>query len=67
MFGCVTDGTVPYLLDTHNSFHFDRNSGTRTSHDVKLYVHFLSCFFCMSVIFISKYVLLNNILIYVSA
>jgi len=63
----IVDSDV-YINDTHITlFIFNATVVTRTRHSVKLYVHFLSCFFYMSVIFISKCVLLNNMLIYVSA
>jgi len=63
----IVDSDV-YVNNTHITlFIFIATVVTRTSHNGKLYVHFLSCFFYMSVIFISKFVLLNNTLIYVSA
>jgi hypothetical protein len=63
----IVDSGV-YVNNTHITlFIFIATVVTRRSHSVKLYVHFLSCFFYMSAIFISEYAVLNNALIYVSA
>jgi len=63
----IVDSDV-YVNNTHiNLLIFIATVFTRTSDNVKFYVHFLFCIFYMSVIFTSKYVLLNSMLIYVSA